>query len=463
MSEDPLPRRFGPYLLFDNIGQGGMAQLYLGHDQTSLGGERLVVVKQVLPILGDSQEFCRLLTQEAKLAAQLTHRNITQVVDLGRAEGMLYIAMEYVEGFDLRDLLRECSKKRLPLPVQYALLVLLEVLRGLDYAHKKQDESGKPLGIVHRDVSPSNVLISFEGDVKLCDFGIALAFGADARLPDAGIQGKAGYMSPEAASGNEIDERSDVFAAGIILWELLNGRRLYRGENRKAPTLEMAAEASIPPLKQRGYPAEDKLHAIVHKALQKNVDQRYPNAQSMRSDLEHYVRESGLFASPIKFGNWLTQHFADEILERRRTREVAARALARGPLVKLSLSGTPPPVTTDIEPEPDNELGAKVEIGVEAGVGAKAETGAEVSAERKLQRKPEPELSSEHEAALPADAATPSTAGAQDSRSDREPASLPAPRPAAASSGAAERRPPKALVAAAALVVMLVVIALMSL
>lgn len=344
MSEDQLPRQFGPYLLFDKIGEGGMARLYLGYKKTDLGGERLVVVKQVLPMLANSDEFCRLLTQEAKLAAQLSHRNIVQVVDLGREEDVLYIAMEYVEGFDLRDLLRECSKKRLPLPVQYALLLVVEVLRGLDYAHKKQSETGQPLGIVHRDVSPSNVLISFEGDVKLCDFGIALAFGAETHLPDAGVQGKAGYMSPEAAAGAAIDERSDIFAAGIILWELLNGRRLYRSENRQAPTLEMAAQAAIPPLKQRGYPLEDQLHAVVMRALQKDPDQRYATAAEMRADLENYVRECSLFASPLKFGAWLTEHFAEEILVRRRAREIAAKAIAAGPLVKVTVSQPPPPV-----------------------------------------------------------------------------------------------------------------------
>lgn len=344
MSEDPLPRRFGPYHLFDKIGEGGMARLYLGHKQTDLGGEQLVVVKQVLPMLADSDEFCRLLTQEAKLAARLSHRNIAQVVDLGREDDVLYIAMEYVEGFDLRDLLRACSKKQLPLPVQYALLIAVEMLRGLDYAHKKQDDSGEALGIVHRDVSPSNVLISFEGDVKLCDFGIALAFGAEACLPEAGVQGKAGYMSPEAAAGAPIDERSDIFSAGVILWELLNGRRLYRSEDRQAPTLEMAAEAVIPPLRHRGYPLEDELHAIVMRALVKDPTERFPSAAEMRAELETYVRESSLFASPLKFGQWLTEHFADEILARRRAREVAAKAIAAGPLVKLTVSQPPPPV-----------------------------------------------------------------------------------------------------------------------
>ncbi len=385
MSEEPLPRLFGPYLLFDKIGEGGMARLYLGQTKTSLGGERLVVVKQVLPLLSNSEEFSRLLTQEAKLAAQLSHRNIVQVVDLGRAGDVLYIAMEYVEGFDLRDLLRECSKKRLPLPIQYTLLLLLEVLRGLDYAHNKRGESGERLGIVHRDVSPSNVLISFEGDVKLCDFGIALAFGAQTSVPEVGIQGKAGYMSPEAASGSSIDERSDVFAAGIILWELLNGRRLYRGANRQPPTLDMAAEAKIPPLVERGYPEEQRLHAIVHKALQKNPDERYASAAAMRADLEAYVRSAALFASPLKFGDWLTEHFAQEILERRRSRELAAKAIvdslattteSNGVVTTESLPAAPPPETSQAKPASDAGFRAESPCRDSGGAEAQAQRAA---------------------------------------------------------------------------------------
>ncbi|MCA9648199.1 MAG: serine/threonine protein kinase, partial [Myxococcales bacterium] len=157
--DEQLPRRFGRFVLFDKIGEGGMARIYLAKSSTGLGGERRVVVKQILPLLSDSSEFSRLFIDEAKLSAKLTHGSIAQVLDLGREEGSLYIAMEYVEGFDLRELLRACSKKQIPLPVEFALLIISETLKALDYAHRKRDENGKKLGIVHRDVSPSNVLI----------------------------------------------------------------------------------------------------------------------------------------------------------------------------------------------------------------------------------------------------------------------------------------------------------------
>lgn len=334
-----------------------MARIYLGRAKTDLGGERLVVVKQILPILSASTEFSQLLIDEAKVVAQLSHGNIAQVFDLGREDETLYIAMEYVEGFDLRDLLKHCSKQRVPLPVEFALFIVIEVLRALDYAHRKKDETGHEIGIVHRDVSPSNVLISFDGQVKLCDFGIARAMGASGHLPDEAIQGKTGYMSPEAASGGLLDARADVFAAGIILWELLAGRRLYRGSGGQPPELDQAVAAQIPPLEERGYPDEERLHELVLRALKKDREERYSSARTMLRDLEDYVASAGLVASPLRFGEWLTDHFGAEIVERRRARERAAKAIDAGPLVEVALPSTPgaapaPPVA----PPPSSQV-----------------------------------------------------------------------------------------------------------
>lgn len=306
-----------------------MARIYLSRAQTELGGERLLVIKQILPVLSSSSEFSQLLIDEAKLAARLTHGNIVQVIDLGREGSQLYIAMEYVEGFDLRELLRNCARRQVPLPLDFALLIVIETLSALDYAHRKRDDSGRLLGIVHRDVSPSNILLSFEGEVKLCDFGIARAMGAGSDLPKAAIRGKAAYMSPEAARGDRLDARSDVFAAGIILWELLSGRRLYRAEEGEAPSLERAAQAEIPELPDIGYPEQARLHAIVRRALAKERDERFASAKEMRSALEAYVGSTKLMASSLRFGEWLTTHFGQEILETRRAREILARTAAR--------------------------------------------------------------------------------------------------------------------------------------
>src|SRR5208283_444249 len=231
-SPTPLPRSFGRYALFDFIGKGGMAEIYLARQKTELGATRLCVVKQILPGLAGDPKFSEMLVHEAKLAARLSHANVVQVFDLGRADERLFIAMEYVEGFDLNDLLRRCSRAKVPMPFELGVHIVREALRGLDYAHRRMDDDGMPLGIVHRDVSPSNLLVSFEGEVKVCDFGIARANDAiDGRegpeLEEA-LKGKAGYMSPEHARGGPIDARADVFAAGVVLWELAAGRRLYK-------------------------------------------------------------------------------------------------------------------------------------------------------------------------------------------------------------------------------------------
>jgi serine/threonine-protein kinase len=335
-----LPQRLGRYTLFDHIGRGGMADIYLAKARTGLGGSRLVVVKEVLPHLAADERFAEMLVAEAKIAARVTHANVVKTDDLGREQGVLYIAMEYVEGFDLRELLRRCARDKVPLPVEFSLLVLIEALRGLDYAHRLTNEAGEPLGLVHRDVSPSNVLISFEGEVKLCDFGIARANEVAAALPEDTIQGKAGYMSPEHAKGDPIDARADVFAAGIVLWELLAGRRLYKVGKAAAAEggealLELARRADVPPLPARGLPEEAMIHAIAERALRVDRDARYPSAAAMLRDLEQYAGRARMIASPLRFGEWLTERFGKDIVEARRGRERALRAIEMGPVAVI--------------------------------------------------------------------------------------------------------------------------------
>jgi len=344
-----LPRTLGPYLLFDQIGQGGMAEIFLARARTELGGRRLCVVKEILPSLAAIGRFAEMLVREAKLAALLDHANIVKVVDLGRAGSELYIAMEYVEGFDLTDLLRRCTKESVAMPFDFALAIVSAVLRALDYAHRRTSDAGLPLGIVHRDVSPSNVLISFEGEIKLCDFGIAHANeavleegstpGTRAPSPRAAardsLQGKAGYMSPEHARGESLDARADVFAAGILLYELLSGRRMYQKD--AGPTLlEQARRAEIPPLASRGLPNEERLHTIVDKALARAREDRYPTAAAMLRELESYMSGANLAPSPLKLGAWLESSFGTEIVTRRRMRQRAAEALEKGPPVVLT-------------------------------------------------------------------------------------------------------------------------------
>ncbi|MDB4933110.1 MAG: serine/threonine protein kinase [Labilithrix sp.] len=316
-----LPRTFGRYTLFEQIGKGGMAQIYLARAETELGATRLAVVKQILPAFADDPRFADMLIHEAKLAARLGHRRIAQVFDLGRENEHLYIAMEYVEGFDLNSLLRQCTEQKVALPAQHALGIVADVLEGLDYAHRRDDESGKPLGIVHRDVSPSNVLISYEGEVKLCDFGIAHANDlVKEESASEALKGKAGYMSPEHARGESLDARADVFAAGIILWELLAGRRLYKPKS-DIPLVEQAQAADIPTLPDKGVPKHADLEKIVRRALAKDREERYASAGAMLRDLEAYLADSGMLASRLKLGEWIATSFGTELIEKRRASE----------------------------------------------------------------------------------------------------------------------------------------------
>jgi serine/threonine protein kinase len=323
-----------------------MADIYLARADTALGGSRLCVVKQILNDFGRDAQFERALVDEAKLAARLTHANVVQVFDLGRESDRLFIGMEYVEGFDLNQLLRALSKAKVALPAEFALFVVREALRGLDYAHRIKDTEGRLLGLVHRDVSPSNVLISFEGEVKLCDFGIARALSAHEEqsspaLPVQRVVGKSAYMAPEHARGEPIDARADVFAAGILLWELCAGRRLYKGTEEEM--LAQAQQAKTQPLPERGLPDQAKLQAVLDKALSRYRDDRYQSAQEFLRALEDYAMAAKLMASQLRFGAFLTEHFAKEIVELRRERERSAAALP-------SEIPPPPPIEEDEAP-----------------------------------------------------------------------------------------------------------------
>lgn len=361
---DPLPRRFGRYLLFDRIGRGGMADIYLARLETEIGAARRVVVKQILPELSRDPRFARMLIDEAKLVSGLRHANIVQVLDLGREGERLFIAMEYVEGFDLDQLLRALSRRRIALPAEFALFVVREVLAALDFAHRATDEEGRPRGIVHRDVSPSNVLISFEGEVKLCDFGIAKALGmpavASAEPGSSGeagsgkrssIAGKAAYMSPEHARGEELDARADVFSAGIVLHELCAGRRLYRGSEEEM--LELARRGAVPPLPDRGLPMQAELQGILDRALAFDPKDRWPSAGEMLRALDGYAAAAKLFASQLRFASFLSEHFEAEVVRVRRERERAAQALACGPAVRID------PIEAPLEGSSASEAGGE--------------------------------------------------------------------------------------------------------
>ena len=373
-SSHNLPRRVGGYTLFDFIGRGGMAEIFLARAHTDLGAVRLCVVKEILPEFSENKEFADMLTFEAKLAARLSHANIVQVFDLGRADGHLFIAMEYVEGLDLNALLRRCTMEKVSLPVEFAIGIICEVLRGLDYAHRRKGEDGLPLGIVHRDVSPSNVLVSFDGEVKLCDFGIAKANElapppSSGGASDDNIKGKAGYMSPEQARGADVDARADVFSAGILLWELASGHRMYKPSSN-VPLLEQARRAEIAAPRKRDLPEEDLLHSVIMKSLAVDREQRYATAADLVTALSDYMATAKLQMSPLRLGAFMSEHFGAEITSQRRSREQALSAQSLPPM-PISSERTPTEASKVEELYgPSSLVGAAMDVKKSGGKGA---------------------------------------------------------------------------------------------
>ncbi|MCA9667724.1 MAG: serine/threonine protein kinase [Myxococcales bacterium] len=275
---------YGPYQLVRRLAVGGMAEVFLARWVDPPAGEaaKRLVVKRILPHLEDRQQFVRMFLDEARLTAQLFHPNVVQIHDFGKADGVHYIAMEYIDGLSLRQLLRETPSD--PLPLSLSCLVVSDACAGLAYAHGKTGVGGEPLGIVHRDVSPDNILLSRAGEVKLADFGIAKASIHLSRTRPGQIKGKLAYMSPEQALRGQIDHRSDIFALGAVLFECSTGRRLFDGPN-DAHVLEALLRGDYPDPRELLPEYSPKLAEVVNRALQHRPADRYDTASDMRRAL----------------------------------------------------------------------------------------------------------------------------------------------------------------------------------
>jgi eukaryotic-like serine/threonine-protein kinase len=310
----PLPQPFGRYTLLRRIAAGGMAELYLALHRKVAGFEKLVVIKRILPSMNDNPAFIDMLLHEARVAATLSHPNIVHVYDVDQVDGAYFIAMEHIHGEDLVAILGAMKDRALTrFPLEHALGIVLGMCAGLAYAHDKRDLDGARLGIVHRDISPRNIVVSFTGDVKIVDFGIAKSAVLPGEDTGAGqLKGKAPYMSPEQASGKSVDARTDIFAAGVVLFELTTGRRLFKGAS-EFETLKLIVDKEYPRPGELspGYPPA--LERIVMRALAKRREDRYPSARDMQADLEAFVREERIAVSAVSRGRWMEQLFADKL------------------------------------------------------------------------------------------------------------------------------------------------------
>ena len=277
--------KFGQYVLLEKIATGGMAEVWKARMRGVEGFQKIVAIKKILPHLSDNQDFIEMFVDEAKLAAQLNHNNIIHIYDLGKIQSSYYIAMEYIDGYDLKNILKKAQERDQPLSVEIALFVASKIAAALDYAHRKRDFEDKEMGLVHRDVSPQNVLISEEGDIKLCDFGIAKAASKASHTQAGALKGKLQYMSPEQAWGRNIDRRSDIFALATVLFEMLTARKLFAGDNELS-ILDQVREARVTPPSMYNDEVTPQIDAIVLKALQKDPANRYQTAGEMQRDLD---------------------------------------------------------------------------------------------------------------------------------------------------------------------------------
>ncbi|HEV7554623.1 MAG TPA: protein kinase, partial [Kofleriaceae bacterium] len=279
--------QFGKYTLVRKIGTGGMAEVFLARTTVAQGLHKTLVIKKIHTAYARSRQFVAMFVDEAKIALGLNHPNIIQVFDFGAVGDTYFLAMEHVEGLDLLRMLQEAAKARLRLPYGISAYIVQQVAKGLDYAHRKADEFGQPLGIVHRDISPQNVLLSWDGGVKIVDFGIARA--RDVHEEQGVIKGKFAYMSPEQGRGEPVDCRSDVFAAGIVLYELVCARPLFTGKGKEA--LDMVKSGSIPPPRDFAPELPETLERIILKALAFHRADRFQTARDLQHELGRFQLE----------------------------------------------------------------------------------------------------------------------------------------------------------------------------
>ena len=301
--------RIGPYVLHDKIAQGGMAELFKAEYIREDGFRKLMAVKRILPHLAENEDFIKMFTREARVAAVLQHQNIVQISDYGKINHAYFIAMEFVNGKHLGEVLKVLNQG---LPVEAAMFITSEICKGLYYSHtKKDDKTGEPLHIVHRDISPQNIMLSFRGEVKISDFGISKA-SSEPSLTQAGvIKGKLSYLSPEQTLGEPIDHQADIYALGLVLYEMLTGKRVYRFDTdiealRSIPTQEIEPVINLRPQ------IPDTLNQIVMKCLAKDRAQRYQNAEAIQTALVNLRRELKITYETTDLASFMKQTFTSE-------------------------------------------------------------------------------------------------------------------------------------------------------
>jgi serine/threonine-protein kinase len=300
------------YEIVRKIFEGGMGVVYEAEQHGAREFVKRVAIKVVRQNYADQKQFIENFIGEAKLVADLIHTNIVQTYHLGETNGLYFIAMELIRGVNLEQFEQQLTDKKRVLPKELAVFIVSRVARGLAYAHAKTDKDGKPLGIVHRDVSFKNIMIAFEGDVKLTDFGIAKARGFLVDNEGEVVAGKADYMSPEQADFQITDKRSDLFSAGVVLAHLLLGKNIFKGATAEESRQRMM-NLPIPDFRNLDSRVDDRLNEILHRTLARNLAQRYATGDELLYDLEHYIYHSGYGPTNETLGRYIRELFGQFI------------------------------------------------------------------------------------------------------------------------------------------------------
>lgn len=309
---------FGKYVLLEKLATGGMAEVFLGRGTGTGGIGKFFAIKRILPQYADSPEFIEMFKAEAKIAINLNHSNIVSIHEFGIEKGIFYLVMDYVEGRNLRQILNKMKKSSLQFSMDQIVYMLKETAAGLDHAHRCLDgTTGKPLNITHRDMSPQNLMVSFEGEVKIVDFGIAKAESQIETTRAGTLKGKFGYMSPEQAEGQPVDLRTDIFSLGIVIWELLANDRLFVANN-EINTLRKIRDCQVPSLRKINPNIHTELERIVQKALARDRNLRYQTAAALHRDLNRFLNRQYPDFSPQDFAVFIKSVFSDEIMALRK-------------------------------------------------------------------------------------------------------------------------------------------------
>ncbi|HEX3483316.1 MAG TPA: protein kinase [Kofleriaceae bacterium] len=305
-----MAARLGRYEVLKHLASGGMADVLLGRTDGIEGFERHVVLKRIKPEHAQDLRFIRMLLEEARVAANLHHQHIVQVHDIGETAGEYFIAMEYLHGEDVRTILLTASRSRQHVPLGYAMAIVSAAAAGLHYAHERRGPDKRPLGIVHRDVSPSNILVCYDGSIKIVDFGIAKA-SARQETRSSNLKGKISYMSPEQCKSAEIDRRSDVYSLGIVLYELATTTRLFKGTNDYLVMDQIVnGRVPLPQTRRPDLPAE--LSAVIMRAIAPDPERRFPTADELRRAVDHVADRLGLTASSSAIAAYMRQQFGEK-------------------------------------------------------------------------------------------------------------------------------------------------------